>query len=219
MQNLAAFSQKGADIGSSIHRSGKDFGMFMWRLGLANQTTQNTSQGDSLLHGTSGRSGSQSLQVERQVVLDRSRGLNWLDLESSTNVGEIARPEWQRLRVVLLPSLVLGTQVKSTRVLQVRREDDGLVPSFARTKANSSFLESRCSCVKASKRLTASRKVPAERTCSQVRVVKLANFPQKCQCRKIDIRNLGPLHPLWDVLQRGVIGVLTGLTRTLSRCN
>src|SRR5690606_12013778 len=42
------------------------------------------------------------------------------------------------------------------------------------TKSKSRFCEVRCSDAKASKRLMASLNVPAFRTCSQVRVVKLA---------------------------------------------
>jgi len=42
------------------------------------------------------------------------------------------------------------------------------------TKANSRFLEVMCSLAKLSKRVTASLNVPALRTCSQVRVVRLA---------------------------------------------
>jgi hypothetical protein len=33
---------------------------------------------------------------------------------------------------MLLPSLVFSSQVESTRVLEIRREDNGLVTSFAR---------------------------------------------------------------------------------------
>ena len=32
---------------------------------------------------------------------------------------------------MLLPALILGTEVKRTRVLKVWRKDDGLVPGFA----------------------------------------------------------------------------------------
>lgn len=47
------------------------------------------------------------------------------------------------------------------------------------TKEKSRLCETKCSEAKASKRLMASRKVPAFRTCSQVRVVKLAIVDRK----------------------------------------
>lgn len=70
--------------------------------------------------------------MERQIVLDRRACLDRLDLQGGTDVGEHGRAEWQRLRVVLLPSLVLCSQIKGPRVLEVGREHDSLVTSLTR---------------------------------------------------------------------------------------
>ncbi len=64
-------------------------------------------------------------------MLDWRRGGDWLNLESGTDVGEHRWSEWQGLWVVLLPSLVLGAEVETARVLKVWWEDNGLVASLA----------------------------------------------------------------------------------------
>ena len=70
--------------------------------------------------------------MEREVVLNWGTGGDWLDLKGSADVGEHGWPEWKRLRVVLLPSLVLGAKVESARMLQVWWKNNGLVTSLAR---------------------------------------------------------------------------------------
>jgi hypothetical protein len=78
------------------------------------------------------------------------------------------------------------------------------------TKANSRFLGNRCSWANVSKRLIASRNVPALRTWSQVRVVRLAAGRGQVEGQKGERGEGG------DSLQSAVMGVLTGLTKTLS---
>lgn len=95
------------------------------------------------------------------------------------------------------------------------------------TKEKSRLWDTKCSLANASKRFMASRKVPALRTCSQVRVVRLAVELYVSQCSnpvstlscvgfglQLEI-GLFACH----LLHNGVIGVLMGLTSTLSRCN
>jgi hypothetical protein len=106
--------------------------MLMCWLRLADQATQDARESNSLLHGTAGRCGRQCLEVEWQVVLDRGTRRDWLDLESSTDVGEHGWAEWERFGVVLLPSLVFRSQVKGARVLEIWRQNNGLVASLAR---------------------------------------------------------------------------------------
>lgn len=65
-------------------------------------------------------------------MLNGGRGLNGFDFQSGTDVGEGAGTEGKRLGMVSLPTLVLGTKIKGARVLQVGREDDGLVSSLPR---------------------------------------------------------------------------------------
>lgn len=127
MQDLAAFREESTNIGPGIHGAGEHVWVFVGRLGLPNQATKNTREGDGLLHGATGASGCQGLQVERQVMLNRSAGLNGLDLESSTDVAQHGWAEGQRLGVMLLPPLVLGTQVEGPGVLEVWRENHSLV--------------------------------------------------------------------------------------------
>ena len=69
--------------------------------------------------------------MKGKIMLDGSRRLNSLNLESSTDVGQGARPERQRLGMVLLPTLILGAQIEGSGVLQVRRKHYGLVPGLA----------------------------------------------------------------------------------------
>lgn len=64
-------------------------------------------------------------------MFDGGGGLDGLHLESSADVGKRAGAKRQRLGVMGLPSLVLGTEIKSARVLKVRRQDDGLIAGLA----------------------------------------------------------------------------------------
>lgn len=132
VEDLAALRQEGADVGTGIHGAGQDVGVLVGRVGLADQAAEDSGESDGLLHGAAGRGGSESLQVEGQVVLDGSRRLDGLDLEGSTDVRQSRRAKGQRLGVVGLPSLVFGAQVEGARVLQVGREDDGLVARLTR---------------------------------------------------------------------------------------
>jgi hypothetical protein len=68
--------------------------------------------------------------MKRQVMLDRGTRLDRLDLEGSAYVGEHGRTERKGLGMMLLPALVLSSQIKGARVLQVGGEDNGLVTSF-----------------------------------------------------------------------------------------
>lgn len=121
MEHLAAFGEESTDIGPRIHWASEDFGMFVSRLRLANETFENTRQSNGFLHSSSRRCWGKCLQVEGQVVFDRGRRLNRFHLESSADVGKRAGTKWQRLRVVSLPSLVFGTKVKGSGVLEVWR--------------------------------------------------------------------------------------------------
>lgn len=64
-------------------------------------------------------------------MLNGRRGLHGLYLKGSTNIGKRRRAERQALRVVCLPALVFGSQIKRTGVLQIRRQDDGLITGLA----------------------------------------------------------------------------------------
>jgi hypothetical protein len=70
--------------------------------------------------------------MEGQVMLDRCAALDGLDLQGSTDVRQRRGSEGERLGVVLLPSLVFGTEVESTRVLEIGRKNNGLVAGFPR---------------------------------------------------------------------------------------
>ena len=131
MQNLAAFGQKGTHIGSGIHGTGHDLGVLVWGLRLADQAPQDTGEGDGFLHSTAGGGGGQGLQVERQVVFDGGGGLNGLNFEGGTDVGQRAGAKGKRLGVMGLPSLVFGTKVEGARVLEIGRKDDGLIAGLA----------------------------------------------------------------------------------------
>lgn len=130
VKDLATLRQESTHICAGVHGAGEDIGVLVGGLRLADQTAKDSCKSDSLLHGTTRRGGSQSLQVERQVVLDGSRGLDRLNLKGSTDVGQGAGAEGQRLGVVSLPSLILGAQVEGARMLQVGGEDDGLIASL-----------------------------------------------------------------------------------------
>ena len=130
VEHLAALSQERPNVSSGVQRTSEDLGMLVGRLRLADEAAKDASKGDGLLHGTTRRGGSQRLQMERKIVLDRGGGLHGLNLESSADVGQVAGAEGQRLGVVLLPTLVFGAQVKSPAVLEVRGQDYGLVAGF-----------------------------------------------------------------------------------------
>lgn len=130
VEDLAALRQEGANIRSCVHGASQDFGMLMRGLRLADQTSEDSGQRDGFFHGPPRRRRRQCLQMERKIVLDWRGGLDGFDLEGSTDIGQGAGTKGQRLGVVGLPSLVFGTQVKGARVLQVRRQDDGLVSSL-----------------------------------------------------------------------------------------
>jgi hypothetical protein len=68
--------------------------------------------------------------MEGKIMLDGSRGGDGLDLEGGTDVGQRTGAEGKRLRMVGLPALVFGSEVERSRVLEVGREDDRLVPSL-----------------------------------------------------------------------------------------
>lgn len=130
MEDLAALCQKGTNIRSGIHGSSQDFRVLVWRLRLANQAAENASQSDGLLHCPARRGGGQCLKVEREVMFDRSGGLDRFNFKRSTDIGKRAGTERERLRVVGLPSLVLGAEVKGPGVLKIRGKDDSLVTSL-----------------------------------------------------------------------------------------
>jgi hypothetical protein len=69
--------------------------------------------------------------MEGKIMLDRSARLNGLDFKGGADVGEHRRAEGKRLGVVLLPALVLSSQIKGSRMLEVGREDNSLVASFS----------------------------------------------------------------------------------------
>lgn len=127
MQDLAALGKEGSHVSASIHRPGENIRVLMSRLRLALQTSQHPSECDGFFHGSTGRSRSQSLEVKRQVVLDRCTGLHRLDLESGTNIRQHRGTEGKRLGVVLLPALILGAEVEGAGVLQVWRKNHSLV--------------------------------------------------------------------------------------------
>jgi hypothetical protein len=130
VEDLATLSEESTNVSTSIHGVGQDVGMVVEGLGLPNQTTQDASKGHGLFHSTARRRRCKSLQVERQVMLDWSGGLHRLHFQSSTDVGEAGGSKGKGFRVVLLPMLILGTQVKRSGMLQVRREYDSLVTSL-----------------------------------------------------------------------------------------
>lgn len=105
--------------------------MIILRLGLADQAAENASQSYGFIHGAAGRGRSQSLEVEGQVVLDGSTRLHSLNLEGRADISQRRRSERQGLGMVLLPSLVLGAEVESARVLKVGWEHNGLVAGFS----------------------------------------------------------------------------------------
>lgn len=64
-------------------------------------------------------------------MLDWGTRLDRFDLEGGAYIGEHRGTEGQRLGVVLLPALILGSQIKGARVLQVRWKHNRLVTGLA----------------------------------------------------------------------------------------
>lgn len=60
------------------------------------------------------------------------RRLHRFHFKGCTDIRECTRAKRQRLGMMRLPTLVFGTQVKSSRMLQIWGENDGLVPRFTR---------------------------------------------------------------------------------------
>ena len=227
MEDLAALRQESTHVGAGVHGTGENIRMLVRGLRLADQTAENSRKSDSLLHGTTGRGGSQSLQVEGQVVLDGSRRLDGLNLEGGTDVGQGAGAEGQRLGVVCLPSLVLCAQIESARVLQVGREDNGLVASLARqlnaevpgVESDKGKLGVVLDEVLLSELVEAVDGI-AERACI-ANVLPCEGCKAGCTtCQSSCLYSrLLPQRQRLVLLQSGVMGVLTGFTRTLSRCS
>lgn len=131
VEDLAALRQEGANICPGIHWAGEDVRVLVRWLRLADKTPKDASKGDRLFHSPPRRRGGQCLQVEREVVLNRSGRLDRLDLEGGADVGQSARTEGQRLWVVGLPALIFRAQVECPGVLEVGRQHDSFVPSLA----------------------------------------------------------------------------------------
>ena len=132
VEYFAALRQESANVRAGIHGLSQDVRVVLGWLRLANQSAKHASKCDSLFHGPAGRGGREGLQVKGQVVFDGGRRLDRLYLKRRTDVCQGAGAEWKRLWVVCLPPLVFRAQVEGTRVLEVRRENDGLVAGFAR---------------------------------------------------------------------------------------
>ena len=75
MKNLAPLRKKCPDISSSIHWTAQNIRMLLRRLGFADQASKNSCQSNGLFHCTARRCWCQCLQVERKIMLDRSRCL------------------------------------------------------------------------------------------------------------------------------------------------
>lgn len=224
VENFAAFGQEGTNIGPGIHGTSQDFGVLMRGLRLANQTPEDSSQSDGFFHRTSGRRGSQGLEVERKVVLDGCGRLDGLNFEGGTDVGQRAGAKGQRFRVMSLPPLVFSAKVEGAGVLQVWRQNHGLVTGLSRkldteiprVQGNKGELQVLAQQVLLSKRVEAVDGVPkgscrADMLPGQSRQTRYIPSAIDSSGQAISIDGSS------DLLQRGVMGVLTGLTRTLSR--
>lgn len=263
VQDLAPLRKECSDICPRIHWPSQHIRVILRGLRLADQTAKNAGQGNGLLHGATGRSGSQSLQVERQVVLNGRTRLYRLHLESRADVGEHRGPKGQRLGVVLLPSLIFSSQVKGARVLQIRRQHNSLVAGFSRElnsevpgiEGDEDEIEVFRSQILGSERVEAGDGIPkgtsvsdmfprqSRQTRCEEREKQSNVSPSFRQCtasleilkrrfraRITSARQKGQIATdeakregkngrsttLKNLLHSGVMGVLTGLTRTLS---
>lgn len=243
VKNLASLREESTNIGSGVHGTSQDIGMLLGRLRLSDQAAEHAGEGNSLLHGTARRGRGQCLQVKGKIVLDGGAGLDGLDLESGADVGEHGRTKRQRLGMVLLPALVFRSQVKGSGVLEIGGENDGLVTSLT-GKLNSKIpgiesdkgkfevlggqvfgsksIESRDGVSKGSR---VSNMLPGESGQAGCKRTWLIYEVTQCDAFEavrvrgtegIVIGGKRCLAGIGYVLQRGVIGVLTGLTRTLS---
>lgn len=73
VKNLTPFGKESPDICVGIHRTGQNLGVLVRRLRLADETPQDPSESNGLVHSTTRRGGRQCLQVEGEVVLDGGR--------------------------------------------------------------------------------------------------------------------------------------------------
>lgn len=131
MQHLAPLGKESPDVRAGIHRPGEHIRVLIRRLGLPDQAAEDTCEGDGFVHSPAGRSWGERLEMEWQVVLDGSTRLHRLDLESRTDISQRRRAKGEAFGVVLLPSLVFGSQIKRPRVLEIWREHNGFVASFS----------------------------------------------------------------------------------------
>lgn len=72
MEDLGPLRQKSPYIGASIHGTGEYVWMVVLGLRLADEAAKHTGQSNGFIHSATRRRGSQSLEVEWQVVLDGS---------------------------------------------------------------------------------------------------------------------------------------------------
>lgn len=134
--------------------------------------------------------------------------------------------------MVLLPALILGSQIESARVLQVRWKHNGLVTGFPwELHAQVPGIESDEDKVKIlGGQVLGSEGVEAVHGVSEGAGVShmfprqggearysWGVHPRSAYQASIFLRRPGPSNQC-DSLQRGVMGVLMGLTSTLSRC-
>jgi len=120
-----------------------------------------------------------------------------------------------------LPTLVFGSEIEGAGVLQVRRQDNGLVPSFAR-KLDTKVPGVECDESKLQilgYDVFLGKLIESIDSISEGAGVPYV-FPgerSEAGCR----RSVSESKETWRsgcfLLQRGVMGVLTGLTKTLSR--
>ena len=127
VQNLTPLREESANVGAGIHWFCEHVGVVLRRLGFADESSEHACKCDCLFHSPPWRGRSEGLQVERQVVLNRRRRLHRLNLKGSADIGQGTGAERQALGMVRLPALILGAQIKSTRMLQVGGQYNGLV--------------------------------------------------------------------------------------------
>lgn len=169
-------------------------------------------------------------------MLDGCARLDGLDLEGGADVGERGGTEGQRLGVVLLPSLVLGAEVEGARMLEVGGEDNGLVPGFSgeldtqvpSVEGDEDEVEVLRVEMLGGEGVKAIDSVPEGTSVTNVlpsqgcQACYWTQSGQRCVVgaeRGRGRRAKLELSAEANLLHRGVMGVLTGLTRTLSWCN